>query len=118
MARVRAVLGREGAPHVAALCLILGCAVAMRVGDLFAPMRYDEAFSALNYVFAPLHVGLSNYSSPTNHLLATLLAPLTWRAFADHPWVLRLPALIAGLALVPAVYAAGRLLYDRHAGLV
>jgi 4-amino-4-deoxy-L-arabinose transferase-like glycosyltransferase len=43
---------------------------------------------------------------------------LDLRAFGTGELAVRLPSIVAGMLLVPAVYAAGRELYDRRAGLV
>jgi len=51
---------------------------------------------------------------PLHHTLVWLCA----RAFGDSEAALRLPSLIAGVALIPMVFAAGRALYDRRTGLV
>lgn len=42
----------------------------------------------------------------------------SWRLFGDSLPALRAPALVAGVALIPATYAAGSALYDREAGLL
>jgi hypothetical protein len=118
LARVRDVVRREGALHVGVLVAVVAAAVAIRLVDLGAPMRFDEAFSFRFYASESLRSGLSDYASPTNHLLSTLLMHVSWRVFGNHPWALRLPALITGIALVPAMYAAGRAVYDRQAGLI
>jgi 4-amino-4-deoxy-L-arabinose transferase-like glycosyltransferase len=38
--------------------------------------------------------------------------------FGNHPWAIRLPALIAGILLVPATYLAARILYGRSSALL
>jgi 4-amino-4-deoxy-L-arabinose transferase-like glycosyltransferase len=46
-----------------------------------------------------------------------VLTHFSWTVFGDHVWTVRLPAFLAGIALIPASYLVGRALYDRRAGL-
>ena len=46
---------------------------------------------------------LTTYDEPNNHLFHSLLAHLATAVFGDGPLALRLPALLAGIALVPVV---------------
>jgi 4-amino-4-deoxy-L-arabinose transferase-like glycosyltransferase len=93
-------------------------AIALRVPFLSQPMRYDEALSFNEFASRPLYYALSFYPDPNNHLLNTLLVHLTSSALGSAPWVLRLPALLAGVLLVPATYALTHVLFDRRAALL
>ncbi len=92
-------------------------AIAARLAFLNQPMRYDEALSFNEFASRAPYYGLSFYPEPNNHLLNTLLMHVAYAVLGNQPWVLRLPALIAGVLLVPATYGLGRLLYGRGAGL-
>ena len=81
-------------------------------------MRYDEAFTFDTYAIAPVGHIVATYNFPNNHILHTLLVHFAWRAFGDHVSVVRLPALLAGLALIPATFAVTAALYDRRAALL
>jgi 4-amino-4-deoxy-L-arabinose transferase-like glycosyltransferase len=81
-------------------------------------MRYDEATTYDNYVSKPLYIGLANYSTPNNHLLHTFLAKLSVTAFGSAPWAIRLPALLAGIAILPATFALARVHYGKVAALL
>ena len=111
-------VGRQGTAFVAAAAAILVAAVAVRIAYLDVPMRYDEATTYDNFVSKPLWVALANYATPNNHLLNTFLAKLSVGVFGNEPWAVRLPALLAGIALVPATLALGRVLYGRTAALL
>ena len=63
-------------------------------------MRYDEALTFNEFASRPLYYGLSYYPDPNNHLLNTLLMHLAFLGLGNQPWVLRLPALAAGVLLV------------------
>jgi hypothetical protein len=117
-ARLRAWIGSESAVCLVALGVVIVAAVVVRVAVLDVPLRYDEATTYDNYVSKPLYVALANYSSPNNHVLNTFLAKLTVTAFGSTTWALRMPALLAGLALVPATFAFARALYGEAAALL
>jgi hypothetical protein len=107
----------ESKAHLLALLLILALAVTVRVRFLFEPMRYDEAYTFLTYASKPLHIGLTKYWT-NNHLLNTFLMHVACSIFGNKPWVLRLPVLLAGTLVVPAIYLAVRALYDKHAAIL
>lgn len=118
---LRALLGdaaRRVAPWewggVAAMTL-LGLFVRLRYLD--QPMRYDESATWLDYASRPVARGLSDYRFPNNHLLHTLLVHVSASLFGDAPWALRLPAFVAGVALVPLTWALARALHGRVAAL-
>ena len=102
----------------AAIALITLLAVLVRWASLFQPMRYDEAATWIDYASQPLAKALSDYRFPNNHLFHTLLVHLSAALLGDRPWALRLPAFIAGVLVVPLVWAVGRALYAQSAGLI
>jgi hypothetical protein len=114
----RRALARQERLHVLAVTAVVLVGLAVRVQFLDGPMRYDESYSFLHFVARRLDIGLTRYPLPNNHVFQTLLAHVAWLAFGDDPPVLRLPAFVAGVAVVPATYIAGRVLYDRDAGLL
>jgi len=98
-------------------CLLI-VAGLLRISLLSQPMREDEAYTFLQYSSRPFYAGLSLYNAPNNHLFHTLLVRIAYLVLGDHPWALRLPALIAGLCLVPAAYLAARCLYRGSGALL
>ena len=115
---LRGWVEREQGTYLAAGVAILVTGVAIRVAYLDVPLRYDEATTYNNFVSQPLHVALANYATPNNHLLHTFLAKISVAVFGPEPWAIRLPALLAGIALVPATFALTRLYYGRVAALL
>jgi 4-amino-4-deoxy-L-arabinose transferase-like glycosyltransferase len=103
--------------HAALLAAIVLGGTLLRLRYLDVPMRYDEAFTFDTYALSGVGHITSTYDIPNNHVFYTLLAHFTWRLFGDHLWTVRLPALIAGIALIPMSYLVARTLYDRRAGL-
>lgn len=109
---------REDRIHLGALLSLLLLAVAARLYLLFQPMRYDEAWTFTAYVAKPLLIGLSDYSTPNQHIFHSLLVRLSYLLFGNQPWAIRLPALLTGVSLVPATYAVARIYYNKYAALL
>jgi 4-amino-4-deoxy-L-arabinose transferase-like glycosyltransferase len=114
----RAALEEDGRKHTIVFCIVMLIAVAVRLVFINQPIRYDEAHSFTYYSSRPIYLALSNYSSVNNHLFHTLLVHIAYSVFGNEEWVLRLPALFAGLFLVPATYLAARLLYNKDAAIL
>ena len=117
-AALRAWVAEEEPVYLVAFGLVLVVALAVRIAFLDVPMRYDEATTYNNFVSKPLYVALANYATPNNHLLHTFLAKVSAAVLGNEPWFVRLPALVAGIAVVPATLALGRVLYGRTAALL
>ena len=111
-------IATESRAHLATLGFVTLVALAVRLEFLFQPMRYDEAVTYVHYASEPWYVALTTYTAPNNHVLHSLLAHVTTLVFGGDPWAVRLPALTAGVALVPASYVAARALYGKHAALL
>jgi hypothetical protein len=90
----------------------------IRAQYLNTPIRYDEAFTYLEYVSRPLGYSLGNYSYPNNHLFHTLLASLSVSLFGNEVWALRLPAFLAGILAIPASYVATRAFWGVSSALM
>lgn len=93
-------------------------AVVLRVVYVAQPMRYDESVTYLFFVRLPLRQAIATYTYPNNHILHTVLAKAAVTAFGNSPVVLRLPAFVAGVLVVPAAYAVARELYGARAALL
>lgn len=102
----------------AALVLLTVAALALRLRLLERPMRYDEAFTVWRYAENGWRVAISDYSLPNNHVMHTLAVSISGRMFGFGPAVVRTPALVVGVALVPMGYLAARRLAGRAAGLL
>jgi hypothetical protein len=116
----RAGAERAGAErlHLAALGAVVLIGVALRLLYIEQPMRYDEACTYVNTAaHGPWHA-VTQYTSPNNHVLHSVLVWLSVTLLGSAPWAVRLPAFAAGVLLIPASYVAGRALFGRGAGLV
>jgi hypothetical protein len=104
--------------YLGAVGLALAAGCVLRVSFLDVPMRYDEATTYNNFASKPLYVSLANYATPNNHLLHTALVKASVAIAGNSPTAVRAPALIAGVLLMPAAFAAACMLYGRSAALV
>ena len=109
---------KESRKHRIFLMLAFCAGAALRVGYLLQPMRYDETYSYLYYGMRPLTDSLRILYTPNNHPLNTVLMKISTSVFGDAPWAIRLPALLAGLLVMPATYLAVRRLYGRNAAFL
>jgi 4-amino-4-deoxy-L-arabinose transferase-like glycosyltransferase len=99
------------------LLVLLG--LACRLPGLVAtPPRGDESFTFVHYACHPLFIVLSLYDQPNNHVLHSVLVHASTRVFGSAPWALRLPAFLAGLALIPLTFVWGRRQAGTQVGLL
>ncbi len=100
----------------AVLAIITFIGAIARALLLAHPLHYDEAFTLTEYASRSPLFFLTRYTHPNNHVLHTLLVWITTR-IADTSWIARLPAFLAGVAVVPAAWlAAARI--DRRTALI
>ncbi|MCJ7543879.1 MAG: hypothetical protein MUP47_04830 [Phycisphaerae bacterium] len=105
--------------YLLALALLTAAGVALRAIWLRHPMRYDESWTFLFYVLPRKLSAALVYSAPNNHILHTVLVALASWLAGDGPVALRMPAFLAGVALIPAAgHLATVLSHRRLAGLV
>jgi hypothetical protein len=101
------------------LAVLTAAGAAERVAWLNHPMRYDESWTFLFYIMPRTLSAALVYSAPNNHILHTLLVAAASWLWGDSPAALRIPALLAGIALIPATAYLARVLSGRRvAGLV
>jgi hypothetical protein len=100
------------------LAAIVVIGALLRANYLRQPMRYDESVTYLNFATQSWTNVISSYTYPSNHVFHTLLVKACATVLGDDPWVLRLPAFIAGVAMIPVTYAVGRRLFDPAVGYI
>jgi uncharacterized membrane protein len=92
--------------------LILGgitlIGVIMRIIDINQSIAYDEAYTFIHFASRAFKHILADYSAPNNHIFHTMLVGIAYRLFGGQPWVLRLPAFMAGILMIPAMYLTAR----------
>lgn len=111
-------LRTDGALHAGLLLAFTLVGAAIRIRLLSRPMGTDEAETFLSYASRPLYLGLSWYPAPNNHLFHTFFVHFSCLLFGSQEWAIRLPALCAGVLLIPLSYWAARVLYDKYAALI
>src|SRR5262245_62590525 len=111
---------QEARPSTAIVLLtaVGALALVLRVIALDSQLWLDEMFTArLIREHAPAEL-FTVYGNDTNHVLYTALAGLSVSWFGEHAWSVRLPALLFGVASVPATYLLGSLVASRWEGIV
>jgi 4-amino-4-deoxy-L-arabinose transferase-like glycosyltransferase len=94
----------------------LGCIV--RLAALGQPIRYDEAVTWALFSGRSWATIVSWYPFPNNHVFFSLAAKATGSLAPYAPWAFRLPAFLAGVAIVPLTWLVGRRLAGRDTALV
>jgi len=84
-------------------------AAILRVVALNQQLWFDEIVTLLESARAPLARIVTTYDWQNQHMLYSILAHFSIRLFGEHPWSLRLPAVLFGIACVPALYFFARL---------
>jgi hypothetical protein len=91
--------------------------LVLRVLVINRPIAYDEAYTFINFASRPFKHILADYSAPNNHIFHTILVGIAYRLFGGEPWVLRLPAFIAGTLMAPVMYLTARRFFSRPQAL-
>ena len=102
---MRSEPGRPGRLELAALLGSLALALALRLPLMGRGLEGDELWTVLDFVNAPTWwETVSRVGGFNNHHFYSLLARLTEQALGRSEWVLRLPALLFGVGLIPLVW--------------
>jgi len=114
---------RSGTPRrkpawTPALPVILLIGVAVRAVLLFGPLHYDEAFTVVEFAWRSPLFFLSRYLFPNNHVFHTLLVWCVHTVGGNQLWALRLPAFLAGVAVLPATYLLARRVANESAATI
>ncbi len=109
---------RSSSTHLRFVLGLIVLGSILRILQLSAPITYDEAFTYVQYASRPFHILLADYSYPNNHILHSLLVKLCTKLFGLHLWSLRLPALIAGILVMPVFYVFVRVMFNRYIALI
>ena len=108
----------ENRNHLIIVLFLIGVGIFLRLLHISDPMRYDESFSFIHYGSKPFFYVISNYWYPNNHIFHTITVHFWYLILGDAPWVVRLPALIDGILLMPAIYLTARYIYDKQTALL
>ncbi len=101
--------------------LILGgitlIGLVLRLIDINQYIAYDEAYTFIHFASRAFKHILADYSAPNNHIFHTILVGIAYRLFGGQPWVLRLPAFMAGTLMIPAMYITARRFFSSSQAL-
>jgi len=101
---------------LAGVLALIFLAVVFRMENANSPMKHDEAYTYITFSRS-LFSAITDYSKPNNHILHSILVFFSTKIFGKGAWVVRLPAFLAGVLLVPASYWLASRLYDRWTAL-
>ena len=99
------------------LALLTAAAAVLRLIALNQQLWYDEITTLLDFVRPPFGRIFVTYSSENQHFLYSILAWISVHTFGDHPWTLRLPAVLFGVLSIPTLYLLARRLTTRAEAL-
>jgi hypothetical protein len=90
---------------------IIGVGALLRLAFVNQAMRYDEAVTYLRFASHPWPTIVSSYPDPNNHVFHSLLVKASVSLLGSAPWAIRIPALVAGISMIPLVFLVGRRLF-------
>lgn len=100
------------------LGIITALGVFFRYAYLWKPMGHDETYTFMAFASRGLRFVITDYHLPNNHVFHTVLVNLAYQLFGDSPAVIRMPAFLAGVLLIPATYFVAKLFYRLLIALV
>ena len=99
-------------------CLIFIIGIFLRIYYLFAPIRIDEAGVFIFLSSKSLIVSIFSYPFPGHHVFYSIMVNILHNILGDDVWVMRLPALLTGILLIPATYLLFRAISNNLAALL
>ena len=108
---------RRRVPWVALAALMVVAAVLRAIG-LDRGLWLDEFYTLIETVRRPLGEILTLFPGDNQHMFYSVLARISVLLFGEHPWTLRLAAMVFGVATVPAIYFLGREVTTRREALL
>jgi hypothetical protein len=83
-------------------------AALLRVVALNEQLWFDEIVTLLDSAREPIWRIVTHYGGQNQHMFYSVLAHCSIRLFGEQPWALRLPAVLFGVASIPALYFFAR----------
>lgn len=109
-------LGKTDFLWFSAVSFLIMLAVVYRLEYLFSPLHHDEAYTYMAFAHT-LRAAIFDYHLPNNHIFHSILVFISTQVLGNSPWVVRLPAFVTGVLLVPVVFHLGKQHYNRWVGL-
>lgn len=99
------------------LVAIVAIGTALRLLWINQPLQFDESATYNLFVSRSFFNTLTDYTAPNNHILHSMFVRVSALLFGASPISLRLPAFLAGVAVVPLTYLTARRLFPAPAAL-
>jgi mannosyltransferase len=93
-------------------------ATLLRALALNQQLWFDEIVTLLDSARHPVSQIVTQYAGQNQHMLYSLLGHTSIRIFGEQPWALRLPAVLFGVASVPALYFFARMVTTNREALL
>jgi mannosyltransferase len=93
-------------------------ATVLRVWALNQQLWFDEIVTLLDSARHPVSQIMTQYAGQNQHMLYSLLGHASIRVLGEQPWALRLPAVLFGVASIPALYFFSRLVTTNREALL
>jgi hypothetical protein len=98
--------------------ILLLLALLLRLPPMTRGFEYDELWSVIDFIEAEnLWRTVSTYNQFNNHIFYSILARFCEGFLGRTEWVLRLPALLLGLATIPTLWLSARHYFGTVVGL-
>lgn len=99
------------------LSAITALALALRLFRVGSDLWIDEILTVEQFASESFAYIIGSYRTSNNHMLMSVLIKISMMIFGEHEWSIRLPAVLVGVASVPAVYRIARYAMSRRASL-
>lgn len=109
---------RSSTDHKRFVLAVIVLGTVLRVMRMNGPVTYDEALTYVNYASRSFAYLFSDLTFNSNHVLYSALARMSTLIFGVHAWALRLPALLAGVLVMPLFYGFVRAVFNRHIAVI
>lgn len=100
------------------LSALMLTALGLRIWRLESCLWLDEILTLVRFVREPLGTIVTSFPDQNQHMFYSVLARISCNVFGESAWAVRLPAVLLGVATVPAVYALGREVGTRREALL
>lgn len=111
----QADIGRRTATILLAITVVV--AAALRLIGANDQLWFDEIATLIDSVRKPLGVIATHFPSDNDHVLYSLLAHISVRLGGETPFMVRLPAILFGIASIPLIYWVGKRITTRFEAL-
>jgi hypothetical protein len=97
---------------------LVGVGALLRLINVNAELWFDEIVTVINFVHRPFAAVVSSYGLANNHVMNSVLTNAVGTWLGTSPWLLRLPAVLFGIAGVAAFWFTASALWPRTPALV